>query len=83
MKANPGEIDELGAVLPKSKDGEEIHVVTKARLCSVENSVVERFEEYGCLYQSVTVHRDSWEQYNSIAFDEENIGALPTDLKPK
>lgn len=75
------EIDELGTILHKSEDESGLHVVTKACLCSVENSIVERFEEYNCLYQPPTVHRDGWEQYSLIAFDEDDIRALHADLE--
>lgn len=75
------EIDDLGIILHKSEDGSGLHVVTKACLCSVENSIVERFEEYNCLYQPPTVHRDGWEQYSLIAFDEDDIRALHADLE--
>lgn len=75
------EIDDLGIILHKSEDGSGLHVVTKACLCSVENSIVERFEEYNCLYQPPTVHRDGWEQYSLIAFDEDDIRALHSDLE--
>ncbi|MFB6295822.1 MAG: helix-turn-helix domain-containing protein [Halobacteriales archaeon] len=75
------EIDDLGTILHQSEDESGLHVVTKACLCSVENSIVERFEEYNCLYQPPTVHRDGWEQYSLIAFDEDDIRELHADLE--
>jgi predicted DNA binding protein len=75
------EVDQLGTILHRSGDESELHVVTKACLCPVENSVINRFEEYNCLYQPPTVHRQGWEQYSLIAFDEGDIRALHEDLK--
>jgi len=75
------EIDSLGTILHKSDDGSGLHVVTKACLCSVENSIVERFEQHNCLYQPPTVHRDGWEQYSLIAFSEDDIRTLHADLE--
>lgn len=74
-------IDQLGRVLHRSVNDSELHVVTKACLCSVENSIIDRFEEYNCLYQPPTVHRHGWEQYRLIAFDEEHIRSLHRDLQ--
>ena len=74
------EIDQLGTILHQSEDASGLHVVTKACLCSVENSIIERFEKFNCLYQPPTVHRDGWEQYSLIAFDEGDIQALHADL---
>lgn len=75
------EIDDLGTILHQSNDGSGLHVVTKACLCSVENSIVERFEKHNCLYQPPTVHRDGWEQYSLIAFSEDDIRTLHADLE--
>jgi predicted DNA binding protein len=75
-------IDQLGTILHRFRDESELHVVTKACLCPVENSVINRFEEYNCLYQPPTVHRQGWEQYSLIAFDEEDIRALHEGLGP-
>lgn len=74
-------IDDLGTILHRSEDDFGLHVVTKACLCAVENSIVDRFERYNCLYQPPTVHRQGWEQYNLIAFDEDDIRALNTELE--
>jgi len=74
------EIDDMGTILHRSQDKEGLHVVTKACLCSVENTIVDRFESYNCLYQPPTVHREGWEEYSLIAFDEADIRALHDDL---
>jgi predicted DNA binding protein len=75
------EIERIGTVLHKSHDGTGVQVVTKACLCPVENSIVERFEAHNCLYQPPTVHRHGWEQYSLIAFDEADIRSLHEELK--
>jgi predicted DNA binding protein len=75
------EIDQLGTVLHESVDDSGIHVVTQSCLCSLEDSIVERFEEYNCLYQPPTVHRQGWEHYSVIAFDEGDVRDLLQDLE--
>jgi len=74
-------IDSLGTVLHESVDESGLHVVTQACLCSLEDSIVERFEEYNCLYQPPTVHRQGWEHYTAIGFDERDLQALLQDLE--
>ena len=74
------EVEKLGSILHRSVDESGLHVVTRACLCSLENSIVQRFEEHNCLYQPPTVHRHGWEQYQLIAFDEADIRALYEDL---
>lgn len=75
------EIEQIGTVLHESNDGAGLQVVTKACLCPVENSIVERFEAHNCLYQPPTVHRHGWEQYTLIAFDEADIRSLYEELE--
>lgn len=75
------EVDDLGTILHRSEDDGSLHVVTKACLCPVENSIVDRFEQHNCLYQPPTVHQHGWEQYSLIAFDEADIRALHADLE--
>ena len=75
------EIDEIGTVLHESIDEAGLHVVTQSCLCSLEDSIVERFERHNCLYQPPTVHRQGWEHYTVIAFDEGDVRALLRDLK--
>jgi len=74
------EVERLGSILHRSVDDAGLHVVTRACLCSLENSIVQRFEAHNCLYQPPTVHRHGWEQYQLIAFDEADIRALYEDL---
>jgi len=74
-------IDSLGTVLHESVDESGLHVVTKSCLCSLEDSIIERFEEFNCLYQPPTIHRQGWEHYTVIAFDESDVRALLQDLE--
>ncbi|MFB6113944.1 MAG: helix-turn-helix domain-containing protein [Halodesulfurarchaeum sp.] len=75
------EIDHLGTILHKSVDESGLHVVTQSCLCSLEDSIVERFEAYNCLYQPPTIHRQGFEHYTAIAFSENDVRALLTDLE--
>ncbi|WP_254768594.1 helix-turn-helix domain-containing protein [Salinilacihabitans rarus] len=75
------EIDELGTILHESIDETGLHVVTQSCLCSLEGSILERFEEHDCLYQPPTIHRQGWEHYTVVAFDEADVRALLRDLE--
>jgi hypothetical protein len=75
------EIDDLGTILHESVNDAGLHVVTQSCLCSLEDSIVERFEAHNCLYQPPTVHRQGWEHYTVVAFDERDIRALHNDLE--
>lgn len=75
------EIERIGTVLHESIDESGLHVVTKSCLCSLEDSIIERFEEYNCLYQPPTIHRHGWEHYTVIAFDETDVRTLLQDLE--
>ncbi|MFW5896174.1 MAG: helix-turn-helix domain-containing protein [archaeon] len=75
------EIETLGTVLHESADDSGLHVVTQSCLCSLEDSIIERFEEYNALYQPPTIHRQGWEHYTVIAFDERDVRALLRDLE--
>ncbi|MDS0301327.1 helix-turn-helix domain-containing protein [Halogeometricum sp. S1BR25-6] len=75
------EIDRLGTILHESIDDTGLHVVTQSCLCSLEDSIIERFEAHNCLYQPPTVHRQGWEHYSVIAFTESDIRALLHELE--
>ncbi|WP_440008395.1 helix-turn-helix domain-containing protein [Halomicrococcus sp. SG-WS-1] len=75
------EIDDLGTILHRSVDDSGLHVVTQSCLCPVEGSIIDRFEEYNCLYQPPTIHRQGWEHYTVIAFDEADVRALIRNLE--
>ncbi|RZV10698.1 hypothetical protein BDK88_1876 [Natrinema hispanicum] len=75
------EIDQIGTLLHKSVDDDGLHVVTQSCLCSLEDSIIGRFEQYNCLYQPPTIHRHGWEHYTVIAFDESDVRALLQELE--
>lgn len=75
------EIDRLGTILHESIDDTGLHVVTQSCLCSLEDSIIERFETHNCLYQPPTIHRQGWEHYSVIAFDESDIRTLLHELE--
>jgi predicted DNA binding protein len=75
------EIDQLGTVLHESVDDSGLHVVTQSCLCSLEDSIIERFESHNCLYQPPTIHRQGWEHYSVVAFDEGDVRDLLADLE--
>jgi hypothetical protein len=74
------EIRSLGTVLHQSVDDDGVHVVTRSCLCTLEGSLIGRFEEHDCLYQPPTVHRQGWEHYTVLAFDEGDVRDLLHDL---
>jgi predicted DNA binding protein len=74
------DVEHLGEVLHTSVDETGLHVVMQSCLCSLEDSIVERFEAHNCLYQPPTIHRQGWEHYTAIAFDESQLGDLHDDL---
>jgi predicted DNA binding protein len=75
------DINQLGTILHESKDDDGYHVVTQSCLCSLEQSIIDRFEEHNCLYQSPTIYRQGWEHYTVIAFNGEAIRELLGDLR--
>lgn len=75
------DIDRLGTVLHESEDDDGYHVVTQSCLCSLEESVIDRFEAHNCLYQSPTIYRQGWEHYTVVAFDDADIKELLDDLR--
>ena len=75
------DIDHLGTILHESKNDHGYHVVTQSCLCSLEQSIIDRFEKYNCLYQSPTIYRQGWEHYTVVAFDGEDIRELLGDLR--
>ena len=75
------DIDQLGTVLHESKNDNGYHVVTQSCLCSLEQSIIDRFEKYNCLYQSPTIYHQGWEHYTVVAFDSEDIRELLGDLR--
>lgn len=74
------DVQQLGSVLHTSHDEDGLHVVMQSCLCSLDDSIIERFEAHNTLYQPPTVHRHGYEHYTVIAFDEGDIRALYEDL---
>ena len=74
-------IDSMGTILHESVDESGLHVVTQSCLCSLEDSIIERFAAHNCLYQPPTIHRQGWEHYTVIAFDEGDVRALLRDME--
>ena len=75
------EISQLGTILHESEGEDGYHVVTQSCLCSLEESIIDRFEEHNCLYQSPTIYRQGWEHYTVVAFDGDDIRELLGDLR--
>jgi predicted DNA binding protein len=75
------DIEQIGTVLHESEDDDGYHVVTQSCLCSLEESIVDRFEKHNCLYQSPTIYRQGWEHYTVVAFDSSDIRALLGELR--
>jgi predicted DNA binding protein len=75
------EINEIGTVLYESTDDSGYHVVTQSCLCSLEDSVIDRFEDHNCLYQSPTIYRQGWEHYTVVAFDDKDVRELLESLR--
>ncbi|UPV76929.1 helix-turn-helix domain-containing protein (plasmid) [Halorussus limi] len=75
------EINRIGTILHKTMDDSGLNIVTQSCLCSLEESIIDRFEEHNCLYQPPTIHRQGWEHYTVIAFDEADVRALLRDLE--
>ncbi|MBB6647077.1 helix-turn-helix domain-containing protein [Halobellus ruber] len=75
------EIAQIGTVLHESADDDGYHVVTQSCLCSLEESIIDRFEKHNCLYQSPTIYRQGWEHYTVVAFDGEDVRELLGDLR--
>jgi predicted DNA binding protein len=75
------DISQIGTVLHESEDRDGYHVVTQSCLCSLEQSIIDRFEKHNCLYQSPTIYRQGWEHYTVVAFDDEDIRELLGDLR--
>jgi len=58
-----------------------ICVVTRSFLCSLDDSIFERFEAHNCLYQPPTGHRQGWDHDTVIAFDEGDVRDLLRELE--
>ncbi|MFB6156047.1 MAG: helix-turn-helix domain-containing protein [Haloferacaceae archaeon] len=70
----------LGTVLHESATDDGLHAVMRSCRCSLDDSIVARFETHDCLYQPPTVYRRGWEHYTVVAFEEADVRALLRDL---
>lgn len=68
-----GDLERLGTIEHQSMTSRGLTVVMKSCECSLEDSLIQRFEDHDCLYQPPTVHRHGWEHYTVLAFDEAAI----------
>lgn len=75
------EIEQFNEVLHHSVYESGLHMVTRACLCSLEESIINRFEEHNCLYQPPAIHKQGWEHYTVIAFDEDDIRSLHEEFE--
>lgn len=77
------DIGDLGDVLFETDDGENLYAVVRSSLCSLDDSLITRFEEHNCLYIPPTVYQGGWEHYTVTAFDDSDVrellGALDDD----
>lgn len=74
------DIEDLGIVLYRASDDESLYLVIRSSLCSLDDSLINRFETHNCLYMPPTVYRDGWEHYTVTAFDERDVKRLLRDL---
>lgn len=74
------EIDTLGTVMYDASDDDNLYAVVRSHLCSLDDSLINRFEQHNCLYMPPTVYRQGWEHYTVIAFDDSDVRTLLGDL---
>lgn len=73
-------VDDIGTVLHSTQDDDGLYVVAQSCRCSIEDSMVDRFQEHSCIHVPPTVYRQGWEEYSVIAFSEDDIRALLAEL---
>jgi predicted DNA binding protein len=73
-------IEALGTILHTTSDDTGLHVVARSCACSLDESIIHRFQAHDCLYIPPTVYRQGWEHYTVIAFDEGDVRALLGEL---
>lgn len=74
------DINDLGTVLYEASDEDRLYAVIRSRLCSLDDSLISRFEAHNCLYMPPTVYRQGWEHYTVTAFEDGDVRALLGDL---
>jgi predicted DNA binding protein len=73
-------IDALGTVMFESIEPDSLYAVVQSSLCSLDDSLISRFEAHNCLYMPPTIYRQGWEHYTVTAFDDGTVQALLGDL---
>lgn len=74
------EIDDLGTTLFEAGDDDRLYAVVRSCLCSLDDSLIARFEAHNCLYMPPTVYQQGWEHYTVTAFDDRDVRQLLGDL---
>lgn len=74
------EINDLGTVLYEANDGENLYAIVRSCLCSLDDSLINWFEEYNCLYMPPTIYQQGWEHYTVTAFDDRDVRSLLSEL---
>lgn len=73
-------VDALGTLLHTAVDDAGLHVIARSCQCSLDESIIHRFQEHNCLYIPPTIYRQGWEHYTVIAFDESDVRSLLSEL---
>ena len=73
-------VDALGTILHTAVDDAGLHVIARSCQCSLDESIIHRFQGHNCLYIPPTVYRQGWEHYTVIAFDESDVRSLLREL---
>ena len=73
-------VDALGTILHTAVDDAGLHVIARSSQCSLDESIIHRFQTHNCLYIPPTIYHQGWEHYTVIAFDESDVRALLHEL---
>lgn len=74
-------IRDLGTVLFETEDAENLYAVVQSTLCSLDDSLITRFEQHNCLYIPPTIYHEGWEQYTVTAFEDRDVRELLGELE--
>lgn len=74
------DINELGTAMYNASTDDNLYAVVRSHLCSLDESLITRFENHNCLYMPPTVYRQGWEHYTVTAFTDQDVRALLGDL---
>lgn len=73
-------VAELGTVLYEASDDTNLYAVVRSCLCSLDDTLITKFESHNCLYLPPTVYRQGWEHYTVTAFDDRDVRELLSAL---